>query len=153
MKNETYRYVGNTLKTTTLVNILVLLLVLLSPKVKSNGFVDVGFTNEVETVNSLFRVKGNYFVSAGNDYVGVGIGHRFTHAVVVGGYNSNKIAYLTVIARPDNTPIEYDVTYRDNLEDTKPKVELGLNYFIWEKVALRVSSDFNQVFIGIRRSI
>lgn len=128
-------------------------MLLISTTTKANGVIDVGFTDEVETVSALFRAKGNYFVSAGNSYVGAGYGHKFEHGFAVMGYNFERDLFITGIVRPKDTQYEIDLTFRDDLQDTKPIIELGLNYYVWEKMALRVSSDFNQVFIGIRRSL
>ena len=131
----------------------ILVLFLLTPCfAKGNGVIDIGVEQEEKQIQALVRTKGDLFVSYNSvdDSVGMAYGVRFKGGFVLAGVSDESIN-LSVFYRPPKTEVGIDFGLVDSVGDTRVKFNMCFSYYIGDNFAVHAKTDFDNMWIGVRR--
>ena len=77
-------------------------------------------------------------------------GVRFDGGFVLAGASDESIG-LSVFYRPPKTEVGIDFGLVDSVDDTRVRFKIGFSYYIGDNFAIQTKTDFDNMWIGVRR--
>lgn len=129
--------------------LLLIAILAISTEIKAN-YVDVGTKNNSYNIEILFRATGNFFISAGKDFTGIGFGIRHNSFNYFAVYNVKTDYKLTVMYRNEKSEFEYQFTLQQRLDEKTVNPRLTIVYYMYDNLGFNIGLS-DEVFLGVRR--
>ena len=146
------KYAANAQKSVVIQNLIGVLILFASYTVRANGVVDIGVEREEKQIQALIRTKNDIFMSYNSvtNSVGLAYGVHFDGGFVLAGASDESIN-LSVFYRPPKTEVGIDFGLIDSVDDTRVKFKFGFSYYVGDNFAIQTKTDFDVVWLGVRR--